>query len=106
MRQSGKALAFKLRPFRSRQNNVAFVKGKSGNPGGRPKEAADVKALAREYTTEAVEKFIHLMRNGEDERTQLAAASALMDRAYGKPAQALEHTGGVNINVNIGLKSK
>ena len=34
---------------------MPFQKGKSGNPGGRPKVVGEVQALAREYTTEAIE---------------------------------------------------
>ena len=32
-------------------NLKPFKKGQSGNPGGRPKEVAEVKALARAHTT-------------------------------------------------------
>ena len=32
-----------------------FKKGQSGNPGGRPKVAAEVKELAREHTGKAIE---------------------------------------------------
>jgi len=39
-----------------------FAKGVSGNPGGRPRELADVKALAREHTTEAIETLVELMQ--------------------------------------------
>lgn len=69
-----------------------FKKGQSGNPGGRPKECAEVKALAREYGAEAVEKLVALMR-GEDERVAKAAADSLLDRGYGKPGQAVELSG-------------
>lgn len=67
---------------------MAFQKGQSGNPGGRPKEDAEVKALARTAGPEAIEKLLELMR-GDDRRTALAAAQALLDRGFGKPAQAI-----------------
>lgn len=67
---------------------MAFQKGQSGNPGGRPKEDAEVKALARACGPEAIDKLVELMR-GDDRRTALAAAQALLDRGYGKPAQAI-----------------
>lgn len=73
---------------------MAFQKGQSGNPGGRPKEDAEVKALARESGAEAVQKLVELMR-GDDRRTALAAAQALLDRGYGKPGQSVEHSGAV-----------
>lgn len=67
---------------------MAFEKGQSGNPGGRPKEDSEVKALARQYGREAVEKLADLMRNADD-RTAAAAANALLDRGFGKPAQVI-----------------
>lgn len=67
-----------------------FQKGQSGNPGGRPKEAAEVKALAREHGAEAVAKLLQLMRSAEREETQRAAAIDLLDRGYGRPTQAIE----------------
>jgi HEAT repeat protein len=69
-----------------------FQKGQSGNPGGRPKEDAEVKALARTAGPEAIEKLLELMR-GDDRRTALAAAQALLDRGFGKPGQSVELTG-------------
>lgn len=68
---------------------MAFQKGQSGNPGGRPKECAEVKALAREFGAEAIAKLAELMR-GEDPRVAAAACTALLDRAYGKPSQSLD----------------
>lgn len=67
---------------------MAFQKGQSGNPGGRPKEDAEVKSLARATGPEAIDKLVELMR-GDDRRTALAAAQALLDRGFGKPAQAI-----------------
>ena len=71
---------------------MAFQPGQSGNPGGRPKEDIEVKALARTAGPEAVEKLVELMR-GDDRRTALAAAQALLDRGFGKPSQAVEMSG-------------
>jgi hypothetical protein len=67
---------------------MAFVPGKSGNPGGRPKENAEVKALARSHCKVAVEKLAALM-DSADEKTSLAACNSILDRGLGKPAQAL-----------------
>lgn len=69
-----------------------FKKGKSGNPGGRPKEAAEVKELAREYGAEAIAKLVELLR-GNDPRTSKAAADSLLDRGFGKPGQSVEMSG-------------
>lgn len=78
---------------------MAFQPGQSGNPGGRPKECAEVKALAREYGQEAIEKLVALMR-GEDNRIAQAAAQALLDRGYGKPSQSVDLVADVTANVS------
>lgn len=75
-----------------RDNKGRFRKGQVGNPKGRPKEVAQVRKLAREYTQEAIETLADLMRNDSRGATRLAAANALLDRGYGKPAQAVEMT--------------
>ncbi len=67
---------------------MPFEKGRSGNPGGRPKENAEVKRLAREQGEASIAKLVAL-RDSADERVALAAAQALLDRAFGKPAQAI-----------------
>jgi hypothetical protein len=65
-----------------------FKPGISGNPSGRPKVEGEVRALARRYTTRAIRRLAQLMRS-DNPRVAVAAATALLDRAWGKPAQAL-----------------
>jgi hypothetical protein len=74
--------------------NPKWVKGgASPNPGGRPKGTAHVATLARAYTEEAILKLVAIMRNAKAATTsQAAAAIALLDRGYGRPAQATEVT--------------
>lgn len=72
---------------------MPFEAGKSGNPGGRPKENAEVKRLARSHGVAALLKLVAL-KDSPDERISLAAAQALLDRGFGKPSQELQHTGG------------
>jgi hypothetical protein len=63
-----------------------FSKGTSGNPRGRPKEHEDVKAAARQYTVESIERLAFWMRSG-DPRASVTAADKLLDRAWGRPSQ-------------------
>lgn len=70
---------------------MPFEKGQSGNPGGRPKENAEVKRLAREHGVTAIKKLAALMES-DDERIVVAACQTLLDRGFGKPSQAI--TGG------------
>lgn len=71
---------------------MPFVKGKSGNPKGRPKVDFEVRDAARLYGKEAIEKLVELMR-GEDVRVAQAAARDLLDRGFGKPAQSVTVAG-------------
>ena len=72
---------------------MPFKKGKSGNPGGRPKVLKDVQEVARSYTAEAMEKAAHLMRNAKSEMVQAKALEILLDRGWGKPPQHQHMTG-------------
>jgi hypothetical protein len=70
---------------------VKFEKGASGNPGGRPKEDPDVRKLARDHGQAALETLIALMRNKRvAPSVRVAAASAVLDRGYGRAAQSVE----------------
>jgi hypothetical protein len=65
-----------------------FVKGISGNPGGRPKVEGEIRNLARKYSRTAIRRLAQLVKS-KNERVAVAAATALLDRAWGRPAQAL-----------------
>lgn len=61
-----------------------FAPGKSGNPGGRPRD--EVKGLARQHGPEAINKLVEWMRSG-NAKASVSAATALLDRGWGKPTQ-------------------
>ena len=65
--------------------------GQSGNPGGRPAMSPEVKAALEGATLPAVQKQIELMSCG-DVRVELLASQAILDRFYGKAAQAIDKT--------------
>ena len=68
---------------------MAFRKGQSGNPGGRPKETGHVRELARQHTGESIATLAAIMGDkSENARARVAAAEALLDRAWGRPAQS------------------
>lgn len=66
----------------------AWGPGRSGNPGGRPKVAAEVQELARAHGPTAIERLAALMES-ENENVAIRAAETLLDRGYGRPPQAM-----------------
>lgn len=74
-----------------KRGNPNWRKGTSGNPGGRPKVTADVRALAQEHTTEAVGALVEIVSDREaPPAARVAAANALLDRGYGRAPQTVD----------------
>ena len=71
---------------------MKWVKGVSGNPGGRPKLELSIRELAQQHSVAALETLVHVMRTGR-RGEQVVAANAILDRAYGKPTQSVEMSG-------------
>lgn len=79
---------------RKRGGNPNWVKGVSGNPGGRPKGIWDVRALAQQHCKRAIEVLAEIMRNPKNAPSaRQAAANALLERGYGRPVQPIEGPG-------------
>lgn len=71
---------------------TAFKPGQSGNPAGRAKrtpEEFELIAACRNKTPAALAVIERIMVKGSSERNKLAAATAIIDRAYGKPTQPI-----------------
>jgi hypothetical protein len=68
-----------------------FLPGNSGNPGGRPGLPAEVRAKLSELSLPAIQVLAGALR-GEDARVRVVAAVHILDRLYGRPAQATDLT--------------
>jgi hypothetical protein len=50
---------------------------------------ADIGALARSHAPRAIEVLANLVDNAVEDKDQIRAAEAILDRGYGKPSQAI-----------------
>jgi hypothetical protein len=76
-----------------------WIKGQSGNPGGRPRVMRNVQELARQRTSEAVRTLGELMRSdATPPGVRVRAAELLLDRAWGRPLQS-------TVSANLGSDS-
>lgn len=73
--------------------------GQSGNPNGRPKASYMIADLAKQHTEEALATLVEIFKDkNASPNARVNAANAILDRAWGKPAQALQAT---NTNVDV-----
>lgn len=66
---------------------TAFKPGQSGNPGGR--KPVILLEAAQDLTQVALDRLKFLVDHADDQRVQLDAASEILNRGWGRPAQAL-----------------
>ena len=67
---------------------MPFVKGQSGNPLGRNLgRASGITDLARKHCPKAIATLVEIAEGDGSASARVSAASALLDRGYGKPPQ-------------------
>ena len=67
-----------------------FMKGQSGNPGGRPREIGEIRDLARAHTSDAIEALRGIAVDlSAPASARVAASEALLNRAWGRPSLAI-----------------
>lgn len=62
-------------------------------PGRKDGKTLEIEAAAKEHADDALKALVTVAKNGESESARVTAATALLDRGYGKPRQSVEHTG-------------
>lgn len=68
---------------------MPFKPGQSGNQSGRPKTDPKFTALLKSKQEWALKELIKLAQSSEEDSVRLKAIQYIIDRAQGKPSQAL-----------------
>src|SRR5262245_27647709 len=64
---------------------MTWVKGQSGNPGGKPKDNLGVQELARRFCPTVINMLARIVRDKKaPAAARVSAGIALLDRGYGK----------------------
>lgn len=72
----------------------------AGRPAGsRNRATQEVQELAREHGPDVLSELARLAKEAESESARVAACNAILDRAYGKAPQAIEHGGSVQVTI-------
>ena len=80
---------------------MAWQKGQTGNPRGRPREAATVKSLARKHSPAAFKRIMKLAKGEEINGAKPSIAEMrraneyIIDRDLGRPETAESNAGGM-----------
>jgi hypothetical protein len=83
----------------ARDERGLWLPGRSANPGGRPSRDNPVKIAARKHGTAAIDTLFELMQDKKQPgAVRVSAARELLDRAYGRPEQA------VSVDVELARK--
>jgi hypothetical protein len=101
-------------PFKKGETPIGakpFQKGQSGNPGGRPKKLPHLEQLLAEILEEekdgiSAAKAILMALRLKATKGDVRAAEILLDRAYGKSSQNINHSGNISLEQITGLEVK
>ena len=84
-----------------------FEKGKSGNPGGRPKMDDETKTILKAAAPDAARLMVEMMNDPKIQpKLRMQAAEVVMDRVYGKATQPIEGSMDNHIEIVMGGAEK
>ena len=78
-----------------RDSHGRFVKGQTGNAGGRPAVVREVRSLARQYTQAAVLTLVSIAADRKaPAAARVSACTELLNRGHGRPEQSISLASG------------
>ena len=83
--------------------NTSGLRRGGGRPKGVPNKAtAEVKALAQQYTEDAIEALVSIMQGAKQPpAARVAAAKELLDRGHGRAPQAITGADGGDLALTV-----
>ena len=82
-----------------------WTKGVSGNPGGRPSGVGDLREIARQHTRKAIQTLVAVMNDASAAPSaRVGAASALLDRGWGRAPQTIHTSNDANHDIEARLQ--
>lgn len=89
-------------------DNKGGARPGAGRPKGKVNEAKrKLASMAQEHAEEALQALVAIATNPEEQAgARVSAATAILDRGYGKPHQSMEHTGEGGGPIVVHLDSK
>lgn len=67
--------------------------GAGRKPGAVSKAKRELAEMAKEHAEQALAVLAQIMVNGESDAARVSAANSILDRGFGRPFQALHHSG-------------
>jgi hypothetical protein len=77
---------------------TAWKVGQSGNPAGRPRGDLDIQKLARSHAPAALAALVAALQSPKE---RVSAASAILDRAFGRPKQTIDTSGDGTLTLHL-----
>lgn len=93
------------------KESIRINKGSRGGRrqgAGRPRGAKsattlEIEAAAKEHAGDALKALVAVAKSGSTESSRVAAAIAILDRGYGRPRQAIQHSGAMAVAAGVML---
>jgi hypothetical protein len=80
-------------PPKPKRGLIANLNRKGRLPGSKNKTGADVREAARGYSMDCLKQLHRLSQKADTDSAKIAAIREILDRAWGKPTQPVQHAG-------------